>query len=235
MKNQLLILRYLPFVLLILSFGCQTKQLEDSSTLKEDILRWNFPLPRTHTGALLGNGTQGLMVWGEGRQLNITIGRAGFWDHRGGNDFSARTNYKKVKSLLQKGDLEGLKTAFDIPKKRRPTAYRPHQLGGGRMEVTLPEGWTIKYADLHFKEGYISIKIENQSGRKLNLKLQQATYQELTLLELPDDIREKISLRLVPSWEHIKELVSPTGVTAPETWEPQNQKRNSWCFYANAA
>ncbi len=47
------------------------------------ILSWDFPLPRTHTGILLGNGTQGLMVWGEST-LNVTTGRAGFWDHRRG-------------------------------------------------------------------------------------------------------------------------------------------------------
>ena len=40
-------------------------------------LNWQFPLPRTHTGALLGNGVMGLMVWGD-ESLHITVGRAGF-------------------------------------------------------------------------------------------------------------------------------------------------------------
>ena len=45
---------------------------------------WEFPLPRTHTGVLLGNGTLGAIVWGAGPELRITLGRADHWDHRGG-------------------------------------------------------------------------------------------------------------------------------------------------------
>ena len=44
-------------------------------------LAWHFPLPRTNTGALIGNGTKGLLVWVKDR-LCMTVGRAGFWDHR---------------------------------------------------------------------------------------------------------------------------------------------------------
>ena len=37
-------------------------------------MTWNFPLPRTHTGIILGNTVSGLMIWGNGSQLNITLG-----------------------------------------------------------------------------------------------------------------------------------------------------------------
>ena len=65
--------------------------------MDERLLTWEFPLPRTHTGALLGNGAQGLMVWGD-EALNITVAHAGFWDHRGGNPFTSRTSYAEVLS-----------------------------------------------------------------------------------------------------------------------------------------
>ena len=58
-------------------------------------LFWNFPLPRTHTGIPLANGTQGLLVWGDDK-LHVTIGRAGFWDHRGGNDFQSVTTLRSA-------------------------------------------------------------------------------------------------------------------------------------------
>ena len=41
-------------------------------------INWDFPLPRTHTGMMLGNATTGMLVWGEGNRLKITIGRADF-------------------------------------------------------------------------------------------------------------------------------------------------------------
>ncbi len=49
---------------------------------RTDSLTWQFPLPRTHTGMLIGNGTQGLMIWGKDNRLHITIGHEGFWDRR---------------------------------------------------------------------------------------------------------------------------------------------------------
>lgn len=61
----------------------------------------SFPINRTHAGVLLGNGVQGLMVWGGGSVLNITVGHASFWDHRGGNDFVSRANFAQVKNLVQ--------------------------------------------------------------------------------------------------------------------------------------
>src|SRR5919199_472355 len=99
-------------------------------------LVWHFLINRPHAGILLGNGTQGLMVWGGGRQLNITIGRAGFWDHRGGNEFSTKTTFQDVKRLLQAGDEAGIKKAFDIPKNKDVGFGHPQQLGGGRLEIT---------------------------------------------------------------------------------------------------
>ena len=55
----------------------------EKTVMAKKTLHWSFPLTRTHTGVLLGNGVQGLMVWGA-KTLNITVGRAGFWDHRSG-------------------------------------------------------------------------------------------------------------------------------------------------------
>ena len=61
----------------ILLWSCQSTT---NTTAKEErTLDWQFPLKRTHTGMLLGNGVQGLMIWGYENKLNITIGRAGFW------------------------------------------------------------------------------------------------------------------------------------------------------------
>jgi hypothetical protein len=50
-------------------------------------LSWSFPLPRPHCGIALGNGTQGVLVWGD-EFLCLTVARAGFWDHRGGKEFT---------------------------------------------------------------------------------------------------------------------------------------------------
>ncbi|MBI1923457.1 hypothetical protein HYR99_04315, partial [Candidatus Poribacteria bacterium] len=58
---------------------------------------WEFPLERTHCGILQGNGTMGTLIGGGGSQLNITIGRADFWDHRGGLEFGEEVTYANVR------------------------------------------------------------------------------------------------------------------------------------------
>ncbi len=55
-------------------------------------LTWAFPLPRPHTGVTLGNGRQGILVWGTDC-LHLTIARNGFWDHRGGAPLAAAVTY----------------------------------------------------------------------------------------------------------------------------------------------
>ena len=82
------------------------------SVKSQQALTWTFPLPRTHTGILSGNGIQGLMVWGQDNQLNVTVSRAGFWDHRGGKPFGATTNFKTVKRFLENGQQDSLKLIF---------------------------------------------------------------------------------------------------------------------------
>ncbi len=62
---------------------------------------WNFPLPRTHTGMLQGNGTFGTMIWGAGSVLCITIGRADFWDHRGG------MSWREIAENMPRASLHG--------------------------------------------------------------------------------------------------------------------------------
>lgn len=181
----------------------------------EKVLRWDFPLPRTHTGVLMGNGIQGLMVWGIGQQLNITVGRAGFWDHRGGNDFSARTNYPEVKRLLQQGDEAGLRKAFDIDDNKDYVVHRPHQVGGGRVEILLPVGWVLSHANLNLHTGRLVIHSTHSSGKKDSLLLWQSAYTEHAFLEFPATLSKASGFSLVPSWNHTKETLEKIGVAVP--------------------
>ncbi|MCX7935994.1 MAG: hypothetical protein N3A66_12135, partial [Planctomycetota bacterium] len=76
------------------------------------ILTWHFPLPRTHTGIPLGNGTQGVLIWGEGQTLRLTIGRADFWDHRGGIAWTPEMSYRRIRASLEKGEQKALADLF---------------------------------------------------------------------------------------------------------------------------
>jgi hypothetical protein len=184
-------------------------------------LVWHFLINRPHAGILLGNGTQGLMVWGGGRQLNITIGRAGFWDHRGGNEFSTKTTFQDVKRLLQAGDEAGIKKAFDIPKNKDVGFGHPQQLGGGRLEITLPEGWSLTQAELNTKEGKIIVITANPQKVLQTLLIQQAkdTDYETAWITLPNALNKSVTCKLIPAWEAIQDKAKEIGISTPETFE----------------
>lgn len=187
-------------------------------------LLWNFPIGRPHAGVLLANGTQGLMVWGRDNQLNITIGRAGFWDHRGGNAFSARTTFGDVKKYLESNDEQALKKAFEVPKSGGSNLGHPQQLGGGRLEIQLPVGWKLQTGELILERGEIKITVADVSQKTHVLVLQQSVFQEVTWIELPRVLENKVTTRLVAAWESVKSQLSMAGVRPPETWESQSTK-----------
>ena len=59
------------------------------------VFSYSYPMPHVHCGTTLGNGLLGLSVWGGDNRLNITVGVASLWDHRGGVHWSPRQNCSK--------------------------------------------------------------------------------------------------------------------------------------------
>jgi hypothetical protein len=180
-------------------------------------LVWEFPLPRVHTGILLGNGLQGLIVWGDGNQLNITVGRAGFWDHRGGNEFSARTTFQEVRKMLEAKDEAALRKAFEVPRKTENQPSHPFQIGGGRLEIKLPEGWTLLRGELLFEKGDILIFAKNSSGVEKEIRVAQAVDNEIAWLSLPKELEGNVGAKLIPSYDFpdVKKELEKTGVKPP--------------------
>ncbi len=179
-------------------------------------LTWQFPLPRPHTGVLLGNGTQGIMVWGGGRTLHLTISRLGFWDHRGGNEFSAKTTYADLKTKLQAGDKAGITAAFAVPKSGAQSLGHPQQLGGGRLDVTLPDGWLIQYGNLFTDRGLLQIVVRDPQQVSHVLNIKQAASLEVTELEIPKDLRGKLSYKLTPHYTFVAETLRAAGIEEPQ-------------------
>src|SRR5690606_24505543 len=73
---------------------------------------WQFPLPRTHAGMLMGNGVLGAMVWGGDNVLKVTLGRADWWDHRSGKRWTPEMNYSNLRRLLEANDEPAIRKIF---------------------------------------------------------------------------------------------------------------------------
>lgn len=177
-------------------------------------LTWHFPLTRTHTGALLGNGTQGLMVWGT-ETLNITVGRAGFWDHRGGNVFASKTTFKQLRKLLEAGDEAAIKEIFAPPGKTEGQPDRPQQVGCGRLELSFANGLKPVTAVLDMETAALTVTLANAKGQKARVVVRQSMFDELAWVEVPANLRGKVAVKFVSTWEYVGERLSKVGVKPP--------------------
>ena len=79
---------------------------------KTDFPVWRFPIARPHTGPLLGNSSTGLMLWGGGATLKLTLGSTTLWDHDGGAEWREGQSYGAIRRALEAKDEAALKAIF---------------------------------------------------------------------------------------------------------------------------
>ncbi len=176
-------------------------------------LEWPFPIRRPHAGPLLGNGVQGIMVWGEDA-LVLTVGRAGFWDHRGGNPFTTRATYAQLRAWLEADDRGALErfAGTEAADDGRPS--RPYQIGGGRLKLPMPEGWRLETAVLHPAAGRIVVSVRHADGQGAEIGIRQARHgQEVAWIDLPPDW--DVAVELIPSWAFVGDKLQAWGVAPP--------------------
>jgi alpha-L-fucosidase 2 len=182
-------------------------------------LTWHFPLPRTHTGILQGNGVQGLMIWGT-ETLNITVARAGFWDRRGGNPFETRATFSDVRRLLEANNEAGIRELFAGPPRGDGQPNRPQQLGGGRLELIFRKGVHPSRGTLDLATATVTVTLAGADGVCGHVVLRQAAQAEITWIDLDRAANAALkSIRLVPAWEHCRTALEAVGVTAPDGWQ----------------
>ncbi len=154
---------------------------------------WHFPLRRPHAGVPLGNGTQGLLCWGD-ETLCITIARTGFWDLRDGRDIPPGTTFKKLRQALVAGDDAALASPFPTKKSGE---HKPQQLGGGRLEFTFPAGLRPLDATLDLATATVHIRVgRHRDDAPKVLRIVQAHEDEVCWIEGDADLLESISAQI---------------------------------------
>lgn len=124
---------------------------------------WTFPLPRPHTGPLLGNARLGAMVWGSGDTLRITLGRADWWDHRNGKPWTDAMSYANIRRLLEADDAAGVRALFDRGTAASGLPRHPSVLPVGRVELAFP-GLELATATLDMGVAEITLAARDASG-----------------------------------------------------------------------
>lgn len=179
--------------------------------LKEII--WKFPLPRTHTGIALGNALTGLLVWGGKNHLKITVGRADFWDNRGGLNWTEKQNYHDIRKYLEANDETALRDIFKTDSEGIPgQPQRPSVVPVGRMDLLLPEGSVLKSGRLELKTAEVLI-CYIRDDKEYEIKINLAMESQKFCIEL--DHNEPVNIKSVPSWEFLGDYFSSISMKPP--------------------
>lgn len=179
--------------------------------LKEII--WKFPLPRTHTGIALGNATTGLLVWGKNNHLKITVGRADFWDNRGGMHWTEKQNYQDIRKCLEANDETALRDIFKTVSEGVPgQPQRPSVVPVGRIDLFLPKGSVLKTGKLELKSAEALLYYELK-GSEHKIKINLAMESQRFCIEFDGD--EPVNVKTVPSWEFIGDYFTSVSMEPP--------------------
>lgn len=140
--------------------------------MSNDTFTLSFPLPRTHCGMVMGNGNFGVLLWGEDR-LHITLNRADYWDHRGGELIMPGTTYNGLVEVARtQGTGEALEKAiprYEFP----PDVFKPQRLPVGRFELCFKRGVRPTAAVLQYSSGTVDVPLSDGGCLKFDLSLQR--------------------------------------------------------------
>lgn len=171
---------------------------------RASVMEWEYPrLGCCHEGMAFADGVTGVLVWGAEDTINLTIGRADLWDHRGGYSWQSSQSYTNIVALVASGDKEKLLGLF---KKDSPPnwggRYNPYMLPLGRIVVKVP-GQTLVKGFLDTSTGLGTL--EFSSGVKARLAMSKAS--RAFVIKFPDgvafDVKTLPSTEL-PVWETLK-------------------------------
>ena len=161
------------------------------------IRRWDFPLVRTHAGMLLGNGQFGVMVWGEGSTLKITLGRADYWDRRGGAQWTEEMSYANILECLKTGDEKGLAEIFPDGYHAGGGTKRPSVVPIGCMEIQF-KGAELTRGELDLATGICTVTLK-KGAKSLRLTLAMEMDRNILAMSLGKGL-EGATLKPVPAW-----------------------------------
>lgn len=184
--------------------------------MTHDTFTLDFPLSRQHTGLPIANGSLGVLLWGGGRELQLTAALEACWDHR----FS-----EKLRKPIPYDDLVAAWTPESVdevnrllrensgPEQPRLTGTRywcSTRVGGGTFTLQLAA--ELEQIELEYATGTVTIRT---AAGNLTLELDLATDQ-LSIADPAGIIR---SVEPHPMWEKLHDFFEEGRFQAPERFE----------------
>lgn len=153
-------------------------------------LRLTAPVQRWDEALPLGNGLLGVLLWGEGDTLRLSLDRGDLWDNRHPpRIYEADFTWKEIQAVVAKGNQEELVRRFD-------STYGidyPTKLPGGRLEIDLAPGSALTEFELDLSSA-VGIA---RAGQHLRCEGFVASDRPVALFRIPGPPPKQ--LRMVPS------------------------------------
>ena len=149
-------------------------------------VEWAFPLDRScHQGIAFADGVTGVLVWGGGETIRLTVGRADLWDHRGGYPWTEEQSYTNIVAAVKSGDKGRLLALFK--KETPPNEPRnPYMLPLGRVTVTVP-GAELVSGTLDPKTGLGTLTF-SKAGKTYSALMAMSKASHAFVIRFPDGI-----------------------------------------------
>ena len=175
-----------------------------------------FPLPRQHTGLAIANGSLGLLIWGGGRELQLTAALEACWDHRFSEKFRTPIPYDDLVAAWTPDSVDGVNQLLHehcTPTRPRLTGTRywcSTRVGGGTFTLRLNAD--LETIRLEYATG--TVTVETAAGA-LTLELDLATDQ----LTIADPAGLITAAEPHPMWEKLHDFFEEGGFQGPERFE----------------
>ncbi len=110
--------------------------------LAAPITTWDEAVP-------LGNGAMGLLLWGQGNTIRLSLDRGDLWDERPSKNFlkvQNRFNWAEMQRLVAENKMDEFNDVFDS---NYDYNGPPTKLPAGRVEVTLDDSQNVEAFELN--------------------------------------------------------------------------------------
>lgn len=181
----------------------------------------NFPLDRTHCGMPLANGNMGVLVWGEGCRLCVTVNRGDHWDHRFGECLLPGQSYQQMVDTFDPNDISPTNDLYVRDTNNMDADdlwWRSTRLPVGRFEFLLNS--PLDHASLNYDSGML--EVQTTSGQSLQLIISRDCHQ--LLIQDANQIVTQVIAR--PAWQWVGSLLSRVGYEPPV--EYQHEQLTGW-------
>jgi alpha-L-fucosidase 2 len=129
-----------------------------NSFTRHDLV-FNQPVDRWDEAIPLGNGMMGILIWGDGQPLKLSLDRADLWDARPVEEWkSPDYNYRTMRQWVKEGRIKDLHRLYEDPYSHNAG---PTKIPAGRIQIKFPNTPKVRSSRLSLEKAMGTVNFDN--------------------------------------------------------------------------